>query len=94
MSKPKPPTKKAARARAKPRPRPSTAQAQTPQRHRPAKGGIDQAALLAALEAHILGEREMSSSQVSAALALLKKFLSAGDTAPASHEDALEQLDA
>lgn len=54
---------------------------------------INVAALIEALEKHILGETEMTATQVNAALALLKKTLP--DVTPAgsrAHEDALNDL--
>ena len=59
---------------------------------------VDAPALIAALEAHILGAREMTSTQVTAALALLKKYLACDEDGSAtgrtlSHEDALEFLE-
>lgn len=64
------------------------------------KTAVDAPALIAALEAHILGEREMTSTQVTAALALLKKYLACDDenktsqkSASFSHEEALELLE-
>lgn len=64
---------------------------------------INAAAIIAALEQHILGEREMTATQVNAALALLKKTLpdlsdpvrklaQEIETAGA-HEDALKELE-
>lgn len=56
----------------------------------------DIAALTAVLQAHALGEHEMSASQVNVALSLLKIFAPQQQTeAPAaagSHEDALQAL--
>ena len=65
-------------------------------------GRIDALALIGALEDHVLGVREMTASQVSAALALLKKILpdmsssaKTGDDEPShkSHEEALKELE-
>ncbi|MBI1215666.1 MAG: hypothetical protein GC185_07600 [Alphaproteobacteria bacterium] len=62
---------------------------------------INVLAIIEALEQHVLGEKEMSSTQVSAALALLKKTLpdiaepkrgNAAEPATA-HEDALSGLE-
>jgi len=57
-------------------------------------------ALIEALERHVLGEQEMTATQVNAALALLKKTLpdmaegaKTGKNAPALHEDALRELE-
>lgn len=58
----------------------------------------DTAALVAVLQAHALGEHEMTSSQVTVALSLLKIYAvkppasSGEDAATYSHEDALQQL--
>jgi hypothetical protein len=63
---------------------------------------INVAALIEALEQHVLGEKEMTATQVSAALALLKKtlpdlsepvrkLLTAQEATP--HEDALQELE-
>lgn len=58
----------------------------------------DTAALVAVLQAHALGEHEMTASQITVALSLLKIYavkppVPAGNDAPAySHEDALQQL--
>ena len=68
----------------------------------PKPATLDPCVLLKALEDHVLGKKEMTASQVSAALALLKKALpemfetgarkkNAGKAA--SHEDALELLE-
>ena len=62
------------------------------------RDSIDAAALIVALSKHALGEIEMTASQVSAALALLKKTLpdiTAKDTeTPAGgHEEALKELE-
>lgn len=59
------------------------------------KRDVDAAALIAALEQHILGEREMTPTQVSAALALLKQIRAGkeGDVPALAHEDALEELE-
>jgi len=58
---------------------------------------IDAAALIDALEKHILGEREMTPSQVNAALALLKKTMpdmpAKEETAGGGHEEALKDLE-
>jgi len=57
---------------------------------------INVPALIDALEKHVLGEREMSASQVTAALALLKKTLpdiSGKETdTGGGHEEALKDL--
>ena len=67
-----------------------------PKKKRKGKTAVNAPSLIAALEAHILGEREMTSTQVTAALALLKKFLAEDGLNAASqamsHEDALELL--
>lgn len=58
----------------------------------------DTAALVAVLQAHALGEHEMTPSQVTVALALLKIYAvkppapAGADSAAYSHEDALQQL--
>lgn len=57
----------------------------------------DIAALTAVLQAHALGEHEMSASQVNVALSLLKIFapqqqMAEETAASASHEDALQAL--
>lgn len=62
---------------------------------------INVLALIEALEQHVLGHNEMTSTQVNAALALLKKTLpdmtdAARKTAAAersAHEDALKELE-
>ncbi len=63
---------------------------------------INVLALIEALEQHILGEKEMKPTQVSAALALLKKIIpdisdprsKAGDEGEqVSHEEALRALE-
>lgn len=64
---------------------------------------INVLAIIEALEQHVLGEKEMTSTQVNAALALLKKTLpdlsdpvrrTAAESAPAcAHEDALQELE-
>lgn len=67
-------------------------------------GGINVAGLVAALQQHALGENEMSSTQVGAAIALLKKVLpdlpgsaaaALGENADAlrAHEEALRELE-
>jgi len=83
------PPKKKARACAKPAPR-----------RRKRTTEIDTAALIAALEQHILGEKDMTMTQVNAALALLKKIFPDGSLAPAkdaahlsAHEEALRELE-
>lgn len=61
----------------------------------PARVTPDVTALVAVLQAHALGEHEMSPSQVTVALSLLKIFSGkpAGDDGVAlSHEDALAAL--
>lgn len=58
----------------------------------------DTAALVAVLQAHALGEHDMTASQVTVALSLLKIYAvkppaSMGEERPAyNHEDALQQL--
>src|SRR5690606_15766272 len=78
-----------------------------PARRRTAKNirdAINVLALIEALEQHVLGEKKMTSTQVSAALALLEQTLPdiaapAGKPAEApasavlSHEDALQALE-
>lgn len=58
---------------------------------------IDAAALIEALENHILGTREMTPSQVNAALALLKKTLpdmpAKEEAGTEGHEEALKDLE-
>lgn len=63
---------------------------------------INVIALIEALERHVLGETEMTSTQVSAALALLKKTLpdmadparlGLAPTEDSRHEDALKELE-
>lgn len=66
---------------------------------------IKVAALIEALEQHVLGKKEMTSTQVSAALALLKKTMpdmseplrrlmqENNSNAALSHEDALKDLE-
>lgn len=63
---------------------------------------INVPALIEALEQHVLGEKEMTSTQVSAALALLKKTLpdlsdplkkALQNETSTTHEDALTALD-
>lgn len=58
--------------------------------------------LIKALEQHVLGKKKMKSTQVSAALALLKKTLPdlsdparrlLQEAAPKAHEDALRELE-
>jgi hypothetical protein len=64
------------------------------------RGGIDAEALIAALGAHALGEKKMTATQVSAAIALLKKILpdlpgaaaKGEDEKAKSHEEALQEL--
>lgn len=69
-----------------------------------ARGGIDACALIGALQAHALGEKKMTATQVSAAIALLKKTLpdlpgSAGEVMEdtlqklRTHEEALRALE-
>lgn len=67
---------------------------------RAARAQINAPALIAALESHVLGVQEMSATQVSAALALLKKTMpdvsetrSAATPAGLTHEEALAQLE-
>ncbi len=71
------------------------------------RDAINVRALIEALEQHVLGEKKMTATQVSAALALLKKTLpdiaaatasgkTAEDAAPSAairHEDALSALE-
>lgn len=67
------------------------------------RDAINVCALIEALEQHVLGEKKMTATQVSAALALLKKTLpdiaaaqgKAGteNAATATHEDALRALE-
>ena len=81
-----------------------------PARRRKAKdvrAAINVLALIEALEQHVLGEKKMTATQVSAALALLKKTLpdiastaaktgdedAAAATPPIRHEDALHALE-
>ncbi len=57
----------------------------------------DTAALIAVLQAHALGEHEMTPSQVTVALSLLKLYAAkpvsgAADDKTGSHEDALQHL--
>jgi hypothetical protein len=60
---------------------------------------INVLALIEALEQHVLGEKEMTATQVSAALALLKKTLPdmvdplRKGAAKSGHEDALKELE-
>jgi hypothetical protein len=64
---------------------------------------INVLALIEALEQHVLGEKKMTSTQVSAALALLKKTLPdlseparrplPETESPQAHEDALQELE-
>jgi hypothetical protein len=67
-----------------------------------ARERINVLALIEALEQHVLGEKEMKPTQVSAALALLKKILpdiadpakkTSGETGIVSYEDALRELE-
>lgn len=80
-----------------------------PRRRKTAKNirdAINVLALIEALEQHVLGEKKMTATQVSAALALLKKTLpdiaaasgkapddTAAVAAAISHEDALQALE-
>lgn len=70
------------------------------------RDAINVLALIEALEQHVLGEKKMTATQVSAALALLKKTLpdiaaasgkleadAATPAATTSHEDALRALE-
>jgi len=62
------------------------------------RDSINAAALIMALEKHVLGEQEMTPSQVNAALALLKKTLpdisaKDTDTNTGGHEEALKDLE-
>ncbi len=55
----------------------------------------DTVALVAVLQAHALGEHEMTTSQVNVALSLLKLYAVqpvAGGAETVAHEDALQQL--
>lgn len=64
---------------------------------------INVLALIEALEQHVLGEKEMTATQVNAALALLKKTLPdlsepsrkalKDAESPKAHEDALKELE-
>ncbi len=64
------------------------------------RGGIDAPALIEALQRHALGEKEMAATQVSAAIALLKKILpdlpgslhKPEDKNIKTHEEALQDL--
>lgn len=56
------------------------------------KSSIDGTRLMILLERHALGEVEMTTSQVSVALALLKIAQPAADQNSGSHEDALSAL--
>jgi len=69
-----------------------------------APGDINVAGLIRALQQHALGENDMSSTQVSAAIALLKKVvpdlpgsvataLAENTDALRSHEEALRELE-
>lgn len=60
----------------------------------PARLMPDVAALTAVLQAHALGEHEMTPSQVTVALSLLKIFTGKGEetTGGLSHEDAIAAL--
>ena len=69
---------------------------------RDAREIIDVPALVGALQGHALGEKEMTSTQVSAAIALLKKVLPdlplavrklAEDKTLQAHEEALSELE-
>ena len=66
------------------------------------RDGIDIPALIEALQGHALGEKKMTSTQVSAAIALLKKVLPdlpapvrkpAEDKILNAHEEALQELE-
>lgn len=65
------------------------------------RGGIDASALIEALQLHALGEQKMTATQVSAAIALLKKILPdipgslLKEEAPQekTHEEALKELE-
>lgn len=65
------------------------------------RNGIDVVALVEALQMHALGEKKMAATQVSAAIALLKKVLpdlpgsvGAGEENKIkTHEEALKELD-
>lgn len=66
------------------------------------RDNINVLAMIEALEQHVLGEKEMTATQVSAALALLKKTLpditeakrrTALDSDKTCHEEALGQLE-
>ena len=56
------------------------------------KADIDAAKLMRLLERHALGEIDMTASQVSVALALLKIATPAEGAGAPSHEDALSAL--
>ncbi len=82
--------------------RPAAAKRRTTRRTDP-RDSIDATALITALEQHVLGLKEMTPSQVTAALALLKKTLPdmtdvrkaaiADALSAVSHEDALKELE-
>lgn len=87
---------------------PAKKDSETARRKRPRRAkknlrdSINVLALIEALEQHVLGEKEMTSTQVSAALALLKKTLPdiseatrrvAAETESARHEEALRLLE-
>jgi hypothetical protein len=84
-------------------PRKKTARQKTlPKKPRTPPRKINAHALIEALEQHVLGEKEMTATQVSAALALLKKTLPDVTASPRStttkkpaprHEDALKELE-
>ena len=54
------------------------------------RGKIDVAAIISALEAHVIGGEKMTATQVSAAIALLRNSFAAEDT---PHENALDELE-
>ena len=63
------------------------------------RGDIDVPALIGALQSHALGGKKMTSTQVAAAIALLKKALPdlpnkpAADKKIKTHEEALQELE-
>jgi hypothetical protein len=72
----------------------------SPKKSNDPREGIDVPSLVKALQRHALGKEEMTSTQVSAAIALLKKVLPdlpapvrAAESADASHEEALRELE-
>lgn len=94
MTRKKPTTKKPAARKT-----PSGAK---PRRRASPRDAINVAAIIDALEQHVMGDKKMTATQVSAALALLKKTLpdmaeprKTTDAAapPCGHEDALRELE-